>query len=335
MTGTVVGSGVGGSVGVAAETAFGTWVTSAKWLEFESESIKWNPSRTTGKGIRNGGLVPRRSARLTTTATVAGSLVTPVYGKGMGLFLANLMGSMAMAPVVQGATVAYLQTHALARQDGQSLSLQIGRPTMDGVLHPYNYKGLKIIKGQFEAKVNEALRATFDFDGKDYDEAGAYGAPVYQTANPYFAWEQGVFSMGTFGAEVPVSGVRGWTLTIDRPSKTDNFYLDGTGRKGAQVQNDFMKISGALETDFLSKTTFADLFAADTPQSMIVTFTGPLIAGAFSQQITFRLPSVQWDDEPPTMGGPDIIQPKMTFTVNDDDTNVPATITYMSTDVTL
>lgn len=335
MTGTVVGSGIGASLGVAAESAYGTWVTPTQWTEFESESIKWNPSRTVGKGLYNGGLVSRASARQTTTATVAGTVVTPVYAKGMGLYLANLMGSMAVAPVVQGATIAYLQTHALARQDGQSLSLQVGRPTLDGVLHAYNYKGLKIIKGTFEAKVNEPVRATFDFDGKDVDESGAYGTPVYQSANPYFAWEQGIFTMGALGAEVAVPGVRGFGLTIERPSKVDSFYLDGTGRKGAPVQNDFVKITGTLETDFLTKAAFADLFVADTTQSIILSFTGPLIAGAYSEKLTFRLPAVYWDDEPPMVSGPDILQPKMTFSALFDGSTVPATIEYMSTDVAL
>jgi hypothetical protein len=224
---------------------------------------------------------------------------------------------------------------ALIRASGQSLCAQVGRPTMDGVIHQYNYSGLKIIKATFEAKVNEPLRATFEFDGKDVDEIGAYGAPTYQTANPSFFWDEGIFTMGTLDAEVAVTGVRSWSLIIERPSKVDNFYLDGTGRKSLPVQNNFCKLSGSIETDFQSKATFADLFASDAKQSMIVTFTGALIAGAYSQQITFKIPEIRFDDEPPMVNGPDIIQPKMLYQGLYDDADVPASILYQSTDITL
>lgn len=330
-----VGAGIGASIGIGPETTYGTYATQTKWTEFESESVVWSANRTVGAGLYAGGLVSRASQRATTTATVAGDVVTPFYSKGMGQWLALIFGTMGLTPTQIGSTGAYTLAHALSSNLGQSATVQIGRPTMDGTVHPYAYLGCKATKAVFEAKVNEPLRLTISLDGKDVSESQTLVTPVYQTANPAFFWNQGLFQMGALGSEATVEGVRSFTLTIERPQKVDNFYLDGTGRKNAPVQNAFVKVSGSIETDFLSKAAFADLFVADTPQSIIVPFTGALIGGSSTALLSIALPHIRFDDAPPTVSGPDILQPKFSFEGLYDDTHTAVTATYVSTDTTL
>lgn len=333
---TGIPAGVGASVTIGNEgSSYGTYAAPTRGLEFESESLEWKPNRTRSKAIYNGGLVPRVSGRATTTATVDGDIVTPVYTKGMGLWLGMIFGTMGVVPVQQGVTAAYLQTHTLAANTGQSATIQVGRPSMDGTINPYTYLGCKVTKAVFEAKVNEPLRLTLTIDGKDVTEAQSYVVPTYQTGNPPLFFNQGQFTAGAFGSEALVEGVRAVTLTFERKQRVDNFYLDGTGRKSAPVPNDYMTISGQLETDFRAKADFADVFYNDTPKSIILPFTGALIASSYSYGITFKLPRCVFDAEPPKVAGLDILQPKMTFDVEYDDTNTPATCTYMSTDTTL
>lgn len=331
-----VGSGIGASMGIGNEGAsYGSYTTPTRWLEFESESVLWNPSRTEGKGIYNGGLAPRATQRATTSATVAGDIVTPVYTKGMGLWLGLIAGTLGLTPAQLSGTTAYYQAHTIGGNGNQSASLQIGRPTMDGTQHQYNYLGVKVTKAVFEAKVNEPLRLTLSVDAKDYQESSAYTSPTYLTANPPLFWHQGTFEMGAFGSEVAVEGVRDFKFTIERPQRVDNFYLDGTGRKGAPVQNGFLKMTVELTTDFLSKTAFADLFTADTAQSIIVPFVGANIASTFNYQCKFSLPRVHFNNDHPVVSGPDILQPKMIGDCLYDDTNGLPVIGYTSTDTTL
>lgn len=329
-----VPSGVGASIGIAAETTYGTYVAPVRSLEFESESIEWKPTRTIGKGLYNGGLVTRASQRQTTTATVDGDVVTPVYTKGMGLWLGMIFGTLGISPVQQAATTAYLQTHALASNQGQSASIQVGRPSLDGTVNPFSYVGCKVTKAVFECKVNEPLRVTMSIDGKDVSTQ-SYTTPTYQTSNPALFWNQGAFTMGPLGSEAAVSGVTSFTLTIERPQDIALFYLDGTGRKSAPVQNDFVKITGDIETTYTSASSFASIFQADTPQSIVLPFTGSLIASTYYYGLTLKLPQVRFDSEPPKVAGPDILRPKMTFEALYDDTNTAVTATYMSTDTTL
>ena len=332
---TSVGSGIGASLGIAAESTFGTFVAPSRFTEFESETVKFKPTRTVGKGLYNGGLVARSSQRQTTTATVEGDIVTPVYTKGMGLWLGLIFGTLGTSPVQQASTAAYLQTHALASNAGQSASVQIGRPSLDGTVNPYSYLGVKATKIVFEAKVNEPVRVTISIDGKDESESQSLTSATFQTPNPALFWNQGVFNMGTFGSEVAVSGVTSFTLTIERPMSTSDFYLDGTGRKAAQTQNDFVKVSGDIETTYTTKAAFTELFKNDTPQSIVLPFTGANIASTYYYGLTLKIPQARFDMDGPNVSGPDIIRPKMSFVGEYDDTNVAVTATYMSTDTTL
>lgn len=337
---TGIPAGIGASVTIGSESTYGTYSAPTRALEFESENLEFKPTRTRSKAIYNGGLVPRASGRQTTTATVDGDIVAPFATKGMGLWLGLIMGTMGVTPVQQGATAAYLQTHTFADNSGQSATIQVGRPSMDKTINPYTYLGCKVTKAVIEIKVNEPVRLTMTIDGKDVTEAQALVAPPYQTANPPLFYNQAAFQMGAFGSESPTApgggswGVRGLTLTIERKQRVDNFYMDGTGRKGAPVMNDYAMITGDIETDFLTKANFADVFYSDTPKSIIVPITGSLIASTYSYGLTLKLPRCYFNSEPPKVAGLDILQPKMQFEVEYDDTNAPFQATYMSTDLT-
>lgn len=409
-----VGSGLGASVGLASEVTWANWVTPAKWTEFESETVEWKPKRMVGKGLYNGGLVQRNSQRVTTTATVEGDIKTPIYYKGMGLYLGHAMGSSGVAPVQQASTAAYLQTHALANNYGQSLALQIGRPDLAGNIHQYNYNGCKIDKAVLECGVDAYLTGVFTVDGHDYDTTNTYATPTYQTPNPIFSFNQAQFRIGTFGNEVIVEGVRKFILTLTRPIKKDNFYMDGSGRKQQQVLNAFTDIGLEIETDYVSDSAFVALFNADTAQSVIIDFLGGVIAAGttkaitgvsaastggvvtstahgftngqvvtitgvtgtgmpvpsingtyvisnvaantytipvnttgftytsggsatqnYNNQISFAIPNLRWDSEPPKVPGPEILQPKMKLVGLFDDSHTAVTCTHVSTDVSL
>jgi len=333
---TTVGSGIGSSLGLAKETTFGTWVTPTKWAEFESETLEWKPKRIVGVGLANGNIVQRNSTRQTTTSTVEGDVKVPFYYKGMGLFLGSIMGTLGTTPTQQGATAAYLQTHGLtASTTGQSISIQKGVPSTNGTINQYNYWGLKATKAVFEAAADQFIECTFTFDGKGYDQTNAYATPTYQTPNPIFAFNQAQFKIGAYGSEVVVEGIRKWTLTVERPLKTDNFYLDGTGLKQEQVGSGFVAITLDLESDYISDAAFVAQFTADTAQSMILQATGPVIATSYNNQATFAVPNMRWVSGPPMIAGPDIIQPKLQLVGLYDDTHTPLTISYMSTDTTL
>lgn len=414
---TSVGSGLGSYLSSVIETTYGAWLTPTKSVEYGSHTVEWKPKRVTGMGLANGSQVQKAAQRVTTTSTVVGDVKMQGFYKGMGQWLGALLGSLGVAPVQQGGTTAYLQTHALAGNYGQSLSLQAGIPQLTGTIVPRNWAGVKVPKGVFACAVDGILDCTFSVDGRSEDTAagrvdtaaysvgagslvtdtsitahdvgapvtgtnipansyvwnvipgvsfnlsssptqytsvaatgtgtsvtvgGAYAAPSYAAGNNVYSFSNANFQIGAYGSEVTVEGIRNVTLTIERPMKVDNFYQDGSGNsvngtlKQQPVQNGFTKISIEIESDYISDPAFVGQFVSDTAQSVIWTFNSTSNAGtAYPYYLKFAVPDIQWDAGPPSVSGPEIVQPKLSLVGLYDGTHTAATITYMSTDTTL
>jgi hypothetical protein len=332
---TTVGSGVGASLGMSIEGVWGTWGASSKWVEPESFGPKFKPNRKTGTGLAGGRRVARRSSRVTTTSEVIGDVKCPIYYKGMGQLLGLAQGSLAVAPVQQGATTAYLQTHNESTPT-KSLSMQAGIPELGGTVRQRNWAGLMCTQLVLECGIDEYLMGTWSLDGRSEETSSAFGTPTYQTPNPIHAFNEATFKMGALGSEAVVEGVRKVTLTAKIPLHTKGFYQDGTGLKQQQVLNGFKAFDLVIESDYLHDADFVAQFVSDTPQSLIWTFPSTLLAGtAIPFAFTAAIPSCSWDEGAPDVPGPDVIMPNLKLTGLSDDTNNPFQITYMSTDVTL
>lgn len=321
---TSVGSGLGGSLGFAKETAWGVHTAPTRWCEIDSETIEWKPKRIVGKGLAAGNIVQRSATRQQVTSTVEGEIKTGVYYKGMGLLLGSLMGTLGAA-VVSG-----VQTHSLiSNTAGQGLTIQKGVPQLGGLIVPYSYQGCKVVKGMFEFASDDFVKATFTVDGQKFDVAGhAYTPPVYQAPNPIHSFNTSSLFIGAFGSESIVEGIRKATLTIERPMRVDNFYMDGTAIKSEQIINDFVKITLDLESDYISDAAFCQQFALDTQASVILGST----AGSFGFEAF--MPSMRWESGPPMLSGPDLVQPKLQLIGLFDDVNNPAILVYTSSDTT-
>lgn len=332
---TSINVGLGASLGFAKESAWGTHTAPTRWCEFTSETIEWKPKRIVGKGLAFGNVVQRSSTRCTVSSTVEGDIKTPLYFKGMGLLLGSLMGSL-----TTGAPSGNVQTHALGLSPpGHSLTIQKGVPqASDGLIKPYSYQGCKVTKGVFEFAPDDFVQATFSIDGRTFDQGiNSFTTPSYQAANGIHCFDNATLLIGAVGAEAPIEGVRKATLTIERPYRVDNFYLDGTGLKQEQTQNEFTKVTLDLETDYWTDASFAAQFAADTQASIIIQSVGPFISGTSGPRFGFQaaMPSLRWESGPPMVSGPDLVQPKMQLIGLLDDVHVPCTLTYTSSDTAL
>ena len=109
----------------------------------------------------------------------------------------------------------------------------------------------------------------------------------------------------------------------------------GYGIKSEPVDEGFFDITGQLDTEFIDTTKFVDVFMSQTTFSMIVSFTGPIIASTFNYAVTFKFPACRYTGGDPQIDGPVIVKPQLPFKVLNDDVHTPATITIMSTDTAL
>lgn len=328
-----IGSGIAGQVAIAEETVYGTRVAESRAFEVDpsGESLDKVKNTVQGGGLA-GGQYGRLGSRRTVTSTAgAGGLPLEVTNKGFGLWLRHLMGD-SLSPVVQGATIAFLQTHALSDNIGKSLSIQKGVPDAGGVVRPYDFLGAKIMSGEFSCGLDENLMATFDVDAQAVSEASALVTPSYVAGVMPFPFLSMGVKLGTFGSEASVTGVRGASVKIDRPQATDRFYAGAAGVKAEPIVNDWPTVTGTIDTDFLTKADFADRYVSDAPTSLVWEFIGPLIASTFFYTFRIRVPMIFLNTGTPNIGGTDVTKASFDFEGQLDGTHPLATIEYMSTD---
>jgi len=329
-----IGSGLAASVGLAAESVYGTYTASTRHHEVMGETLTKTKNTVQGGGLAAGRFARLASRRVLTNEGVEGSFEMEVANQKMGLLLSHLLGSSS-APVQQGATAAYLQTHVLGDNIGKFLTIQKGVPDTTGTVRPYTFKGSKILSAEFSCSVNEMLMSTWDFDGQKASEAESLAGPSYPTGLAPFHFGQMAVKLGTFGSEAAVSGVKGCTLKIERPQATDRFYAGAAGLKAEPIMNDWMGVSGSFDTDYVDKTSFADRFAADTSTSLVWEFIGPLIASTFYQTFRIKVPVIFINEGTPQVSGPDIVGTSYSFEGQFDGTNSLVSVEYMSIDTAI
>ncbi|MFJ8791397.1 phage tail tube protein [Streptomyces sp. NPDC102462] len=326
-----IGSGLGAQMGIAAESTYGTFVAPTRFIEFTKESLALKKTTAQSAGIASGRLLPLSSRRVVTRREGSGSVDLEIANKGMGLLLQAWMGTT-VTPVQQATTPAYLQTHTLASVAGKSLTIQKGVPLTSGAVTDKTFVGCKVTSGELSCGVGEMLTGTFEFDAKDCDESQVLAAASYSNMSP-FHFGQMALKTGVFGSEAALDGIRKVSVKIERPQDVERFYANQSALKKEPIENDQVKITGTLETDYTA-TTLDDLHTSDGATSLVWEFVGPNIASTYFETFRVTLPAVKLDEGPPVVDGFGVVKPSFTFTGLYDGTNQPK-IEYLSTDTTV
>lgn len=329
-----IGSGLASSIGIAAESTYGTYVAPTRHHEFSKESLTKKKNAIQGGGLAAGRLQQLGSRRVVSTVAGDGSVDMEVTNTKMGLLLSHLAGSSSITQ--EGATTAWTQTHTAADNVGKYLTVQKGVPLTTGTVQPYSFLGGKITAAEFTCGVTTMLTSSWDFDFQDVTEAQSLAAPSYPSNSPFHGGQM-VVKLGTFGSEASVDGITKITVKIERPQQTDRYYASGTSPalKAEPLINDYLKVTGSFEQDFVNKTSIADLFASDDSTALVVEWVGPVIEGAFNEAFRIKVPMIFVDTETPNVEGPDVVNAKYSFTGQYDGTNAPFIIEYTSTDTAI
>src|SRR5581483_12030182 len=137
------GSGLGGAVGIAAESTYGTWVAPTRWIEVRDAKLQERVKTVQGTGLASGRLVDLGSRRRETWTDAGGTIDLEFLNSGMALLLVNAMGSNATLSQI-GTTSAYQLTANLGAPDNQNyLSMQSLVPNTAGTIFQQNFHGCK------------------------------------------------------------------------------------------------------------------------------------------------------------------------------------------------
>ena len=323
-----IGSGIGSQLGIAAETTFNTAVTVTRFYEFTSENLNYNKKIAVGMGLRAGGQLPRSQRRVVTTTDVTGDIVLDLPTRGLGLLLAQAMGTSPSA--VTTTTGVYSYTFTLGDVYGRSFTAQVGVPQYGGTVTPKTIGGAKIQNFELSVATGGIATGKFTVDGASLTTGTSLATASYPTIANLFNFAQGAITV----AGSSVANIKDFTVTVANTLKGDRFNLGAAGTKAEQTINGFRKISGKMTAEF-TDTVLLNAFLADTTTAIVLTFTGATIALGQKETLSITIPAAKFDADTPNVSGPGVIDLAMSFEAYDDGTNQPLTIVYQTADSAL
>ena len=313
-----IAGGLGGAVGIAAETTYGTWVAPSRWLEVRNFKMQNQPHIAQGTGLASGRLVDLGSRRSKVWADAKGTMELEFLNQGMALLLQHIMGSNATLTQI-GTTPAYTLTTNLGAPDSQNyLSMQSLVPDTAGAIKQQNFHGCKLQKATWTADEMNPLMLALDVDAQQWTNAEAAGTPSYTSNTRIFTANNMAFKVGAFGSEATVDGVRKMTCTIERGLRTDRMYL-GNAVKAEPTTNAVIKITGSADVDLTTanKSILWDLFNTQAAvPSIVMQFLGNTITGSASTDTLTLNPTDVFIDSggTPELDGPDITTTTLNWT---------------------
>lgn len=330
-----LGTGLGGSVGLAKETVYGTFVSPTRWVEVRDAKMQNRPHISQGTGLAAGRIVDLGSRRRATWFDAGGTIDMEFLNQSMALLLVNAMGSSATLAQI-GTTAAYQLTANLGAPDNQNyFSMQVNAPDAGGNIKQQNYHGCKITKASWTIDMTNPLMVSYDIDSQQWENTTAAGTPSYTTNTRTFTFQGMSFKVGAFGSEATIDGVKKMTVNLERGMTTERIYM-GQSTKAEPLSNAVVKISGSADVDLTTsnKSVLWDIFNTQTAvPSIVMQFTGNAITGSASTD-TFTLnPTNVFVDSggTPELDGPEIVSTTINWSGTIDVNNDAALIATLIT----
>lgn len=323
-----IGSGIGGQVAIGAESAYGTYTAPTRALEFVSEGLDKQQPPIESQGIRAGATVRRTSRWARNDKGGGGPIQFEVADKGFGVLFKHALGAAAITTPI-GATDARLHTHTLGDLDNLSLTIQKGAPDTSGVSRPFTFLGCVVTQAEWTLSVDGLLMFSPTFDARQMVTTETLVTPVFPSDDRIYGYQQAAITV----AGVPETPTE-FSLSVTHGLKTDRWYLSGAGTKGRPLINAIRELTGSLTFEFDSMTAVNRFLnaAPGTETSVASLLTGREIEAGHDYQFGTTTPKVRFDGGVPMISGPDVITVTQAFTVLDDSTLPPVTVTYQTTD---
>lgn len=330
-----IGSGLGMTLGIGAETSYGAYATPTRWYPIEDEKFTVDRKFSDAKAIVGGSLVRQAAQTVLLNEVVKGSIKMPLVNSGIGMLLEAALGSMS-APVQQATSAAWKSTGVLSSTVGKSYSVQVGRPQTNGTVTPFTYLGCKATSLDLSIESGSVAELSLDFVGQSMVETESLVSAVYPASDPIvFSFQGSTLSAGVYGSETLMANVRKASIKLARKLDEERFYIGGNGLLAEPIENDFVDITGDLTVDFTSTTDW-DVWVNSAAQiSLILNFVGQQIAAGYNYSVALAIPVAQVEGDDPEVSGPKIVERTVKFTGLNNNAVAPLSATVVSTDTAL
>ena len=342
------GGGVGATIGWGTETSAGYFVSPTAWSTFLKEGHKLKKGIVM-KDDLHGDPYNLTTRRAFVTVSAEGSIERGLYDRQMNKWYSLSLG--ANSTPTGSASAGYTTNFYPGNLTGNSLSVQVGRPTSLGVMVATCYNGVKVTKATWG--VDQAQWGMFTVDTDAWNEtvttatSGQYGytAPSY-VASDVLTFKGATLLLGgtastTSAGYTTVSGnaaevyCKDFSATHELALDTSRYFVGGNGQKAEQIENGMRKVTGNVKLEFANLTDVYNAMAADTPKALVFEFVGTQYSSAFVPSLTITVPNVYWDEDDFHVDGPKIIEQNVPWTALNDEVNNTFQVTVLSLDAAI
>ena len=294
--------------GIGAESTYGTPVTVNRFFPFASESVQRETGRVQTKGRRTGQRVDRLDGRTPYTIGASGSVEMPLYGRGSGIWLKYLLGSVVTTGPVD---TAYTHTATVGPMSS-SFTAQVNRPfgAAGATNQPFTWSGGKVAKWELSCEAEGELTLKADLVFADESTVTSLATASYAANAECLTWVQAKATIAT--VDIPVTK---WSVSCDNKLKTDRLFLRENTRRREPVEEDHREITVELECDWddLSHyTRFASATQAGLTAEIIVTAKSITTIGVSTiPGLAINLPAVSFDEVGANVDGPGVMAQKI------------------------
>jgi hypothetical protein len=313
------------SLGLGAESTFGTYVAPTRFYEDAGASLKFDPNRVQGQGMRVGSRLARSARRVTTTKSGGGSTPVEAMTKGMGLLWESCLGT-GTSTLVSGSTYQQNFTLTTSSTGLPSRTLQTGVVRVDGTVDAISYLGCRVSKWKLSLDNGGILMLEPEWDVRDVTTAQSYATPSYPSSPQLFHFAQGAIAVGGVvtaptstalaSGGTTAANVLDFEIEGDNKLNTGRYAIGSSGLKSAQVTT-MPEIKGKMTVEY-TDATLRDAYLADTELALLLTFTSTeaLSTGFASLQVV--VPALKLNGDVPSSNEGDVIQLDVEFDVLDN-----------------
>jgi hypothetical protein len=338
------GSGLDSQIMFGQETTWGTGVTPTRSIEYNSETIKYDPTWLEPTALHTGIKYKRAPRASISRTSVSGDFMFDVNTLGMGMLIRNMLGSTtATTTLISGS--AYKQIHVPGDFRSLGLTVQVGRPEPGtGTRVPFTYDGCKIVKWAFSLKDNATPNLQLSVDGQGETTATALATPAFLSGSTTYNFSQASLKLGgtastsagetTIAGGTPIAAIAtDISLSGSVPMATSRFGLGNAGQKNEQLENGIPTITGKLSTEF-AKTELYTPFQAGTAMCLQLDLVGATL-GATTYLFSIIIPAIKIKAAPPNVSGPDLVQMSTDFEVYSNEVDPVIQFKIQSTEATV
>ncbi|MBD0712554.1 phage tail tube protein [Streptomyces sp. CBMA370] len=314
------------SIGIGAETDYGTAATAITGYEGKADSWKTTREFIESVGFRAGMQTARADRRNVVNMGGEGELEADLLDVGAADLLRSAFDKHTVTTVA-GKTTHVLETSAFS--GAPSFTAQMLRPTIEGTPVAYRHVGCVATEFTISAEVENPVTVTVGFDFQDVSHTKVVAeqlSPEYPEDARAYDWTRTAITLKRGGSAVPIDANK-FELTGDLGMKVDRRFLRGNPLKKKPVRAAVPTYEGSFEGEFTDATLpLYEDFLAGAVIGMTLDLAG-LTAGT---SVKVECPAIQFTGESPEASVDDVTVMNLPFRVLDPGDGTPAIrLTYV------